>query len=162
VTTLTLAPTRRLSLSPQQRACIALACEIAPRPLRTTLVMARFGWSRNKAYKVLARLRAKGIFRSQLNWITGRNGIHVPRKGPRGENQLMSWLELHLQPEAEWGRSPDEKQLLFQPRPVRAARAAGGEPCARCDLELAVTRYMGQALCQGCVEQAAPGRARAA
>ena len=105
----------RLYFTRQQLDVIALAREIRPTPLRTKVVAEHFGWSFTKAYKVLRRLRAKGVFVSQLMWVTGKGGIHSPGRGPNGEAILYSWLELYLQPIDEWGNGPDEVQARFRP-----------------------------------------------
>jgi hypothetical protein len=105
----------RLHFSPQQLAVIALARQVAPRPIRTKTIARRFGWSENKTYKVLRRLRDKGVFRSQLVWITTTNGSHAARVEPDGTRRLFSWLELYLMPMDQWGREPDQVQSHFQP-----------------------------------------------
>jgi len=105
----------RLRFSRQQLDCIALAREMSPKPIRTRLVAERFGWSFNKAYKVLRRLRDKGVFRSQLMWITLPNGNHAVRVETDGTRRLFSWLELYLQPIHRWGKEPDEIQKMFRP-----------------------------------------------
>jgi len=105
----------RLRFSRQQLDCIALARELHPRPIRTRVVAERFGWTMNKAYKVLRRLRDKGVFHSQLRWITLPNGNHAARVEEDGTRRLFSWLELYLQPMGCWGHEPDEIQQHFRP-----------------------------------------------
>ena len=75
-----------------------------------------FGWSLNKAYKILRRLRDKGVFHSQLMWVILPNGAHAARVEEDGSRRLFSWLELHLQPMAQWGKVPDQVQTRFDPR----------------------------------------------
>ncbi len=104
----------RLRFSRQQLDVIALARGVHPKPLRTRLVAERFGWSFNKAYKVLRRLRDKGVFHSQLRWITLPNGNHAAKVEPDGTRRLFSWLALYLQPMAKWGSEPDEIQTCFR------------------------------------------------
>jgi hypothetical protein len=106
----------RLHFSRQQLDCIALAREMHPKPIRTRLAAERFGWSFNKAYKVLRRLRDKGVFRSQLRWITLPNGNHAARVEEDGTRRLFSWLALYLQPMESWGREPDQIQQQFRSR----------------------------------------------
>jgi len=113
----------RLYFSRQQLAVIALAREIHPDPLRTKTVAEHFGWSFNKTYKVLRRLRDKGVFHSQLVWVTLPNGAHAARVEPDGTRRLFSWLELYLQPVERWGRRPDEIQIRFRPD------SSGGDTC---------------------------------
>jgi len=105
----------RLCFSEQQLAVIALARGIHPEPIRTRVVAEHFGWTLNKAYKVLRRLRDKGVFHSQLMWVTLPNGAHAARVEPDGTRRLFSWLELYLQPVEHWGRRPDEIQTCFRP-----------------------------------------------
>lgn len=102
-------------LSPGQRQVVELAREVAPAPIRTKLVMDRFGWSQRKAWEILRRMRRRGIFWSSLNWITGRNGIHVPGRRADGTTIHYSWLELYLVRECDWGRFPDPAQWWFIP-----------------------------------------------
>lgn len=109
----------RLCLSRQQLDCIALAREMHPRPIRTRVVAERFGWSFNRAYKVLRRLRDKGVFHSQLRWITLPNGNHAARVEEDGTRRLFSWLVLYLQPMDRWGHEPDEIQKRFRRRDGR-------------------------------------------
>ena len=106
----------RLHFSRQQLDCIALAREMHPKPLRTKLVAKRFSWTMGKAYKVLRRLRDKGVFHSQLRWITLPNGNHAAKVEKDGTRRLFSWLVLHLQPMENWGEKPDEIQKQFRSR----------------------------------------------
>jgi hypothetical protein len=106
----------RLHFSRQQLDVIALARATAPVPIRTRSVAQRFGWSDNKTYKVLRRLRDKGVFQSQLMWVTTGNGSHAAKVEPDGTRRLFSWLELYLTPMADWGRQPDAVQTNFHPR----------------------------------------------
>jgi len=108
----------RLRFTRQQLDVIALAREIQPEPIRTRIVAEHFGWTHNKAYKVLRRLRDKGVFHSQLMWVTLPNGAHAARVEPDGTRRLFSWLELYLQPVEHWGRRPDDIQTRFRPRGV--------------------------------------------
>lgn len=105
-----------LHFSRQQLDVIALARETHPKPLRTRLVAKRFDWTMSKAYQVLRRLRDKGVFRSQLKWITLANGNHAARVEPDGTRRLFSWLVLYLQPMDRWGDQPDEIQKQFRRR----------------------------------------------
>jgi len=104
----------RLYFSRQQLDCIALAREMHPRPIRTRLVAERLGCTFNQAYKVLRRLRDKGIFRSQLKWITLPGGNHAAKVEEDGTRRLFSWLALYLQPMGKWGKEPDEIQTCFR------------------------------------------------
>lgn len=106
----------RLYFSRQQLDCIALAREMHPKPIRTRVVAERFGWSLNKAYKVLRRLRDKGVFHSQLRWITLPNGNHAAKVEEDGTRRLFSWLELYLQPMNRWGHGQDQIQTCFRSR----------------------------------------------
>jgi len=109
----------RLYFSQQQLGVIALARERAPQPLRTVTVAHHFGWTENKAYKILRRLRDKGVFHSQLIWVTLPNGCHAARVEPDGTRRLFSWLELYLQPVEHWGRWPHEIQIRFRSNSTR-------------------------------------------
>ena len=104
----------RLYFSRQQLDVIALAREMHPRPIRTKLVAERFGCSMHQAYQVLRRLRDKGIFHSQLLWITLPNGNHAAKVEEDGTRRLFSWLVLYLQPMNRWGHEPDEIQICFR------------------------------------------------
>jgi len=104
----------RLYFSRQQLDCIALAREIYPKPLRTKLVAKRLGCTFNQAYKVLRRLRDKGVFHSQLKWITLPGGNHAAKVEADGTRRLFSWLALYLQPMERWGKEPDEIQICFR------------------------------------------------
>lgn len=105
----------RLYFSRQQLDVIALAREMYPKPIRTRLVAERFGCSKSQAYQVLRRLRDKGVFHSQLRWITLPNGAHAAKVEEDGTRRLFSWLELYLQPIGKWGEEPDEIQKRFRP-----------------------------------------------
>jgi hypothetical protein len=105
----------RLHFSRQQLDVIALAREMYPKPIRTKLVAERFGCSLRQAYKVLRRLRDKGVFHSQLRWITLPGGSHAAKVEPDGTRRLFSWLNLYLQPMENWGKDPDEIQKRFRP-----------------------------------------------
>jgi hypothetical protein len=105
----------RLHFTRQQLDCIALARETSPKPIRTKLVANRFGWTKSKAYQVLRRLRDKGVFHSQLKWITLPNGNHAAKVDKDGTRRLFSWLVLYLQPMKRWGQDPDEIQKQFRP-----------------------------------------------
>jgi len=105
----------RLCFSRQQLDVIALARQIHPEPLRTMVVAQRFGWTPNKAYKILYRLRAKGVFSSQLRWVTLPNGNYAAKVEADGTRRLFSWLELYLQSTDRWGKAPDEIQKQFRP-----------------------------------------------
>lgn len=117
----------RLCFSRQQLDVIALAREMYPQPIRTKTVAERFGWSCNKAYKILRRLRAKGVFRSQSMWVTLPNGNHAAKVEEDGTRRLFSWLELYLQPTRHWGDQPDQIQDQFRPNqsPRLPATASG-------------------------------------
>ena len=104
----------RLYFSRQQLDCIALAREMHPKPIRTKLVAKRLGCTFNQAYKVLRRLRDKGVFHSQLKWITLPGGNHAAKVEPDGTRRLFSWLALYLQPMEKWGSEPDEIQACFR------------------------------------------------
>jgi hypothetical protein len=106
----------RLWFSRQQLDVIALAREMYPKPIRTRLVAERFGCSFDQAYKVLRRLRDKGVFHSQLRWVTLSNGNHAAKVEEDGTRRLFSWLNLYLQPMENWGEDPDEIQKRFSPR----------------------------------------------
>jgi hypothetical protein len=106
----------RLYFSRQQLDCIALAREMHPRPIRTRLVAERLGCTFNQAYKVLRRLRDKGVFQSQLKWITLPGGNHAAKVEPDGTRRLFSWLVLYLQPMERWGHEQDEIQICFRRR----------------------------------------------
>ena len=105
----------RLYFSRQQLDVIALARKLYPKPIRTRLVAKQFGWTFNKAYKILRRLRDKGIFRSQLMWITLSNGNHAAKVEADGTRRLFSWLDLYIQPVERWGKEPDAIQKMFRP-----------------------------------------------
>lgn len=104
----------RLYFSRQQLDVIALARGMYPKPIRTKLVAKRLGCTFNQAYKVLRRLRDKGVFHSQLRWITLPNGNHAAKVEQDGTRRLFSWLALYLQPMERWGKEPDEVQICFR------------------------------------------------
>ena len=104
----------RLHFTRQQLDVIVLAREIYPKPIRTKLVAERLGCSMGQAYQVLRRMRDKGIFHSQLRWITLPNGNHAAKVEPDGTRRLFSWLVLYLQPMDRWGHKPDEIQTCFR------------------------------------------------
>lgn len=106
----------RLYFSRQQLDCIALAREVYPEPIRTRVVAKRLGCTFNQAYKVLRRLRDKGVFHSQLKWITLPNGNHAAKVEQDGTRRLFSWLALTLQPMEKWGSEPDQIQKQFRAR----------------------------------------------
>lgn len=108
-----------LHFSRQQLDVIALAREMHPKPLRTKVVAKRFDWTMSKAYQVLRRLRDKGVFHSQLRWITLPNGNHAAKVEPDGTRRLFSWLQLYLQPMNRWGHQPDGVQKRFRRRDRR-------------------------------------------
>ena len=109
-----------IPLTATQAAIVAFAREQANsgQPVITTrLVAEHFGLTLKAAYKRLRRLRDKGVFHSQLIWITRDNGSRkaVSRDG-NGNKRLYSWLELYLRPMTEWGQEPDQVQKRFDPR----------------------------------------------
>jgi DNA-binding transcriptional regulator YhcF (GntR family) len=109
-----------ISLTATQAAIVAFAREQANGgyPVITTrLVAEHFGLTLNAAYKRLRRLRDKGIFYSQLLWITRDNGSRkAVSRDENGKKRLYSWLELYLRPMTEWGQEPDQVQKRFDPR----------------------------------------------
>jgi len=107
-------------LTARQAAIVAFAREQANsgQPVITTRQVAEhFGISMNAAYKRLRRLRDKGVFQSQLIWITRDNGSRkAVGRDENGKKRLWSWLELTLRPMNEWGQEPDQVQKRFDPR----------------------------------------------
>jgi hypothetical protein len=81
-----------IPLTPTQAAIVAFACEQANsgQPVITTrLVAEHFGLTLNAAYKRLRRLRDKGVFYSQLLWITRDNGQGNEPRRKRQEAPLL-------------------------------------------------------------------------
>lgn len=109
-----------IPLTATQAAIVAFARERANggRPVITTrLVAEHFGLTLNAAYKRLRRLRDRGVFHSQLIWITRDNGSRkAVSRDENGNKRLYSWLELYLRPMTEWGQEPDQVQKRFDPR----------------------------------------------
>ena len=107
-------------LTTMQAAIVAFAREQANSGqlvITTRQVAEHFGISMNAAYKRLRRLRDKGVFQSQLIWITRDNGSRkAVGRDENGKKRLWSWLELTLRPMTKWGQEPDQVQKRFDPR----------------------------------------------